>query len=730
MSRCLSYRIKLFLSYLVVIILFICAYSAITYRQYRIHDREKALTGYANDINRISDRLSMRLVELQRTAVGILSNTHINLDALEGGGAAALTALSELAKYRYGNANIDNIYLCRSDWGRLYSMDGMVERDVLVEQKFRLGQVEAVRFRGLAHGRLIHQLLFFSDGNKLLYQYVPGVRTRLGGSRILFELSSSTLSAILDVNLLEDGGSVAVWDEAMILNAGPAGERALARAYDAAGRREAGIAWQGERYSVLFRIAENGYAYIGLVPEPLLMTDSGRGQTLSVALLGIAMLLVMSVVAAMLTGMYYRPLRKLSRMVGMDEPRNDEFDWITRAVQRERDRTETLLRYVEEQNDILCESILSTLITGQNTERQVEEKQDQLSALTKAREFAVVYYKGICTHALVRKRDLLDGRVSVYPLGLDEVDSLAMVLAFSQRGLPLQEAVTELMDAYNTLAPRATGVSEVVREGKALMDAYLEAYIAMRFSERTPVYYAQLPDAKYETLQENEVEGIVHAMSYCGEEELLRRLDVLLGRLTHQETSGAMLNFRMKQLLMHMLTSAKRHPAMGAEPLEAADVTAAIVKSISARTAAQFAPSIKQLARLLQRCIRERENTNRESLKQHILHYLDQNLGDDALSLETLSSQFGHTIYYWSRFFREQVGIGFKDYLWGLRVKRAKDLLARTDEPQQRIIREIGYQEVTSFCRKFRASEGLTPGQYRKIYRTGPALGGEEKADG
>jgi len=83
------------------------------------------------------------------------------------------------------------------------------------------------------------------------------------------------------------------------------------------------------------------------------------------------------------------------------------------------------------------------------------------------------------------------------------------------------------------------------------------------------------------------------------------------------------------------------------------------------------------------------------------------------MSLDFLIDTFGFSPSYWSRFFSEQIGVSFNDWLWRQRLARAKTLLKETSQPVKEIVQAVGYTDVSSFSRRFKADVGLTPGQWR-----------------
>ncbi|WP_458785134.1 helix-turn-helix domain-containing protein [Vallitalea sediminicola] len=58
-----------------------------------------------------------------------------------------------------------------------------------------------------------------------------------------------------------------------------------------------------------------------------------------------------------------------------------------------------------------------------------------------------------------------------------------------------------------------------------------------------------------------------------------------------------------------------------------------------------------------------------------------------------------------------------QDYTTSLKIEKAKDLLVSTKMTINQIAEEVGYNNVTSFIRRFKQLIGTTPGRYRKDYK-------------
>lgn len=107
---------------------------------------------------------------------------------------------------------------------------------------------------------------------------------------------------------------------------------------------------------------------------------------------------------------------------------------------------------------------------------------------------------------------------------------------------------------------------------------------------------------------------------------------------------------------------------------------------------------------------REQQTINvMDRAKQYIgLHFTEE------LSLEETAEHVHLNPHYFSKVFKQQVGATFIDYLTGLRIDKAKQLIASADElALKEVCFEVGYKDPNYFSRVFKRVTGLTPTEYR-----------------
>jgi transcriptional regulator GlxA family with amidase domain len=97
---------------------------------------------------------------------------------------------------------------------------------------------------------------------------------------------------------------------------------------------------------------------------------------------------------------------------------------------------------------------------------------------------------------------------------------------------------------------------------------------------------------------------------------------------------------------------------------------------------------------------------------QRVLDYLEGHLECGA-SLQELASVAGLSTSQFVRAFKQSLGVTPHDYLLQCRVRRAQELLARTDMSISEIARCCGFADQSHCTRRFQERMGVTPRKYR-----------------
>lgn len=97
-----------------------------------------------------------------------------------------------------------------------------------------------------------------------------------------------------------------------------------------------------------------------------------------------------------------------------------------------------------------------------------------------------------------------------------------------------------------------------------------------------------------------------------------------------------------------------------------------------------------------------------DSMKRYIDSHFAENI-----SLESIADQMHFNPNYIGSLFKQQFGIGFKDYVTGCRIDKAKQLLTGTNLKIYEIAEKTGYGDVAYFIRIFKKETGVSPNKFR-----------------
>lgn len=101
---------------------------------------------------------------------------------------------------------------------------------------------------------------------------------------------------------------------------------------------------------------------------------------------------------------------------------------------------------------------------------------------------------------------------------------------------------------------------------------------------------------------------------------------------------------------------------------------------------------------------------------QEVKEYLDAHFAD-KISLDELAERFFLNKYHLLRRFKSQFTTTPNDYLRGLRITKAKQLLRFSDLSIEKIGAACGMSDPNYFTRTFKKLEGVTPGDFRRLWR-------------
>jgi len=109
----------------------------------------------------------------------------------------------------------------------------------------------------------------------------------------------------------------------------------------------------------------------------------------------------------------------------------------------------------------------------------------------------------------------------------------------------------------------------------------------------------------------------------------------------------------------------------------------------------------------------ENKLTKSKLLVKKVMDYIDSNLNDNELDLEKISRNVFVNSSYLTRIFKKEAGMTVNNYITGIRMQRAKELLKSNKTLSiSRIAEMIGYSDVSYFSKCFKKYTGISPSEY------------------
>lgn len=112
--------------------------------------------------------------------------------------------------------------------------------------------------------------------------------------------------------------------------------------------------------------------------------------------------------------------------------------------------------------------------------------------------------------------------------------------------------------------------------------------------------------------------------------------------------------------------------------------------------------------------IKENKNNNKIKMKlfDDVKNFIKENI-ETELELEKVANNFGLSVYYFSRTFKEVTGINYSEYVNKCRIDIAKELLSTGEMNVKEVCYRVGYNDPNYFSKVFKKYEGISPVNFK-----------------
>ena len=133
-----------------------------------------------------------------------------------------------------------------------------------------------------------------------------------------------------------------------------------------------------------------------------------------------------------------------------------------------------------------------------------------------------------------------------------------------------------------------------------------------------------------------------------------------------------------------------------------------------AQTLAGFRSIIKNDLLHFQTQIKARRLSAENATIDKAIDFIEKNFASD-LQLASVANAVHLHPNYFSSYFRQKMGLTFRDYLRKVRIDCAKRLIEETHLTINEVAEQSGFKDLSHFFRVFKATTGITPKKYKKM---------------
>ena len=541
----------------------------------------------------------------------------------------------------------------------------------------------------------------------------------------------------------ESGGAFGIVDRNGSVVAGIGGEDLLLKA--AGTELQTGRIRDNRSYylTAVQNCAVNGWRYVMIQPDTLFVTRLRNNRNFTLCMLAF-LLLLGGFLAYALGRTNYRPVKLIMDKLKAQKDRMDESDgdgdeflYIERVLDEMEESVQEVQAIMERQMPRIRSGMLQSLLN--NTVIDYDEflrrlKECGIFFEEKAYTVAVVHVQQFPTEQLEKQallkallwellRETMGGR---FLRGTVEMSDDNLVSVINSQPERLKEEIQERLQVFMSRARKELQILLMIAVGDPVerleeLPAVCQQTMAMIWNQRGQENFGEILTTERKEMFRlyycpAEVRNRISSYVMAGKEELACKV---LDENYHENFDNRRVNrvVAVSYFIMLIDTILNCYSVSEEEKQKLWDECNPVAALLAEETPEAMVLIVKGFAQMVGHYVRQRMENHADSMKYRILKYIGEEYTSNDLSLSYVADHFLITPNYLSAFFKEQVGDTFLNYLTGLRLGQARQLLVETDYAVNVIAEKVGYASANTFIRTFKKVENMTPGEYRDYAR-------------
>ncbi|MCI8763232.1 MAG: helix-turn-helix domain-containing protein [Lachnospiraceae bacterium] len=642
------------------------------------------------------------------------------------------------------NVYATKIYLIYRDQNSCFSSQGVYDKQTLLSRQLRMEETEGNQFLEWLYTvekpvydvitKEYHQKQGDSRQQQMLFIYPAGNYAYHMDAWIVMELQESKLKLDLSTTSGKYSKGIAVLNRT--------GESLISRGILKLSQDDLECALKQEPESIyvtdknenqqkmmIYSLKNPPLILVGAIDVPDLLMDVFSGNSL--LLTGVLIFLVIGCVVAIYTAYhYYRPIYQLAQyMKKENEPdvETNELDYIKGQYDFVDSVRESLMKEIEKQWPLVEERLVNKILHEGTAEirdgdiietvfrEQLKNQEYFVALIARARKeetpFLALYKQ---------KREILKeffgGRYSVNSSYLYDYGVIAVIFGGVVIEKEDREKVREGLEGIFGGKNTNMAFGNTYQDFSGIHLSFLEALTAVK-------YQIMNPNKEFHLDRTGKDKGQAYSKEIS---RYQTECFLILNRCMDLEEAGCIQNsvqevvLQLEELPGQMALMccynivSRLMKEMKDRGIEITENELFQLTSFS--TIQDFGNQLELLMRRVCDDISRARRDTQNILMKQIKDYIEENFQDPSMCLVGMSEHFGYSSSHMSKIISQNLNQSFSELVSARRLRYTKECLLHSDRPIAQVAQEAGYGNLSNFTRRFKASENMTPGQYRSLY--------------
>lgn len=703
----------------------------------------QALEAVKGNLRKVREQTEQKFSEMERIAVSISVNTKLSSFFVKGNYYKVYEIINELKSYKFGNFFIYDILYYVKGHDIVYAASQSSDVFLLFNEIYHfenwdynqiindLNKIEAPLIRPAE--KLVSQYYYGQE----VIAYIYPVRPFDSNAVVIFLIDNEKMKEMQKSIFTDYDENVLIINnegkEITSLESGIHAESYWQHLVDA--HSDYMVSHTDNQYISSTKSDNGRMTFVSIVPKEKIMSIV-NGIKKQVYLFVLIALLAGFLVITLAIQLNYIPIRrlhaKITSKVETDLESRDEMVAMDMLFDKVISLNEKLNQDAEKYKQVLRKYVLNELVKG-GSNLNPEEVYNNLPE-EDSRFFRVIVFKftELGSHPndeiyserfwYIFREFMTDG-TEFFSISNMEENRLIAVLSYddNQSNDSTKVLVQKITDSIGQKLgiKLLTGVGGAFKEILSIGESYTQALKALRYrikDGKSNVFYFNEMNPKEDYYEDiypypyDDMKKLSLRMRTGNFQNIKATLERLLGTLIKNDTPEFFIRciaFDIFNMLMRILVE------------KGINLRSIVVDFESALFNRNRSPEelFERLSAVLEKvcgCLpAEQEDEN--TLMSRVIQYIRENFRNYDFSVEQMASELGTSSSYLSQIFKENIGDTLSEYIWNLRRDTAKHLLKTSSLAIKDIVQSVGYIDVSSFNRKFKKDEGVTPGEYRQI---------------